>query len=138
MLPGRRHMGLGYDIGDRVIQIEDQIAGKVIDMYYPTTCKQQTMIICDDGRKYHAPSDTFIKVSELEEQITKSIKEKPEQIAIEAGIPLSQELAQPLVIPHDYRNVKVSDGMTITIDLEELKKQLVDSHYEKIGLNYGA
>lgn len=131
-------MNFGYDIGDRVMQIEDKVIGKVIDMYYPTACKQQTMILCDDGRKYHAPSDTFVKVSELEEQIAKKIKEKPPQLAMSAAMPLAQNLAQPLLVPHDYRNIKVSESMTITIDIEELKKQLVESHYQKIGLNYGA
>lgn len=131
-------MDFGYNIGDRVMQIKDKVTGKVVEFYVPTACKQQTMILCDDGRKYHAPSDTFIKVSELEEQIAKSIKEKPTQLALEEGMPSSQELAQPLLIPHDYRNIKVSEEMTITIDLEELKKKLVESHYEKIGLNYGA
>lgn len=29
-------------------------------------------------------------------------------------------------------------GMIITIDVEKLKKQLVESHYKAIGLNYGA
>lgn len=131
-------MDLGYTIGDRVMQIEDKVIGEVIRMYYPTACKQQTMILCDNGRKYHAPSDTFVKVSELEKQIANKIKEKPPQLAMSATMTLAQDLSQPLLVPHDYRNIKVSDGMTITIDLEELKKQLVESHYEKIGLNYGA
>lgn len=131
-------MDFGYEIGDRVMQTQDEVIGKVIKFYVPTACKQQTMILYDDGRKYHAPSDTFIKVSKLEEQIEKAIKVNPPQLAMEAGLPLSQELAKPLLIPHDYRNIKVADGMTITIDLEELKKQLVESHYQKIGLNYGA
>lgn len=130
-------MDLGYTIGDRVIQIEDKVIGKAIKFYKPTARKQQTMILCDDGRKYHAPSDTFIKVSELEEQIAKKIKDKPPQLAMSATMPLTQDLAQPLLVPHDYRNIKVADGMTITIDLEKLKKQLAESHYEKIGLNYG-
>lgn len=131
-------MDLGYTIGDRVMRIEDKVIGEVIKMYYPTACKQQTMILCDDGRKYHASSDTFVKVSELEEQIAKKIKDKPPQIAMSAAMPLTQDLAQPLLVPHDYRNIKVADGMTITIDLEELKKQLIESHYQKTGLNYGA
>lgn len=130
-------MDFGYNTGDRVMQIQEKVIGKVIDMYYPTTCKQQTMILCDDGRKYHAPSDTFIKVSELEERIAKEIKEKPQQFAMSATMPLTQDLTQPLLVPHDYRNIKVADGMTITIDLEELKKKLVESYYQKIGLNYG-
>lgn len=131
-------MGLSYDIGDRVMQIEDKVTGKVIDMYYPTACKQQTMILCDDGRKYHAPSDTFTKISELEEQIAKTIKERPTQIAIEAGLQAGQTASQPLLLPHNYRNIKVADGMTITIDVEEIKRQLEKSHYPEIGLNYGA
>lgn len=131
-------MDFGYGIGDRVMQIQEKVIGKVIDMYYPTACKQQTMILCDDGRKYHAPSETFVKVSELEEQIVSKIKSIPQPLAMSATMPLSQEMAQPMLVPHDYRNVKVADGITITIDLEELKKQLVESYYQKIGLNYGA
>lgn len=64
-------MDLVYTIGDRVMQIEDKVIGEVIKMYYPTACKQQTMILCDDGRKYHAPSDTFVKVSEFEDNAKK-------------------------------------------------------------------
>lgn len=131
-------MNLGYTIGDRIMQIEDKVIGEVIKMHYPTACKQQTMILCDDRRKYHAPSDTFVKVSELEERVYKKIKNKQPQIAMSAAAPLTQDLAQPLLIPHDYRNIKVADGTTITIDIEELKKQLIESYYEKIGLNYGA
>lgn len=131
-------MDFGYDIGDRVIQIQEKVIGKVIDMYYPTTCKQQTMILCDDGRKYHAPSETFFKVSELEERIVSKIKSRPQPLAMSASAPLAQEMAQPMLVPHDYRNVKVADGMTITIDLEDLKRKLADRICEEIGLNYGA
>lgn len=131
-------MDLGYTIGDRVMQTDDKVIGKVIKFYVPTACKQQTMILCDDGRKYHAPSDTFIKIGELEEQIASKIKIIPQPLAMSAAMPLMQEAAQPLLIPHDYRNVKVADGMTITIDLEDLKRKLAERICEKIGLNYGA
>ena len=128
----------GFDIGDRVICTDSGVIGKAIEFYYPTTCAEQTMILCDNGRKYHAPSADFIKVDELTEEIAKKIKSRPPQLAMSAAMPLAQNLAQPLLVPHDYRNVKVAEGMTITIDLEDLKKQLVESHYKKIGLNYGA
>lgn len=110
----------GFDIGDRVI------------------CAEQTMILCDDGRKYHSPSAEFIKIDELTEEIAKKIKNRPPQLAMSAAMPLAQETAQPLLVPHDYRNIKVAEGMTITIDLEDLKKQLAESHFRQIGLNYGA
>ncbi len=131
-------MDFGYDIGDRAMQIQEKVIGKVIDMYYPTACGQQTMILCDDGRKYHAPSDKFIKIGDLEEQIVSKIKSRPQPFAMSAAMPLAQEMAQPMLVPHDYRNVKVADGMTITIDLEDLKRKLADRICEKIGLNYGA
>ena len=130
-------MDFGYGMGDRVMQIQEKAIGKVIDMYCPTTCKQQTMILCDDGRKYHAPSETFVKVSELEERIVSKIKSRPQPLAMSAAMALMQETAQPLFNPHDYRKVKIADGMTITIDLEDLKRKLADRICEEIGLNYG-
>lgn len=131
-------MDFGYGMGDRVMQVQEKVIGKVIDMYYPTTCKQQTMILCDDGRKYHAPSDAFIKIGDLEEQIVSKIKRRPQPFEMSATMPLSQEMAQPILVPHDYRNVKVADGMTITIGLEDLKRKLADRICEEIWLNYGA
>ncbi len=128
----------GFDIGDRLICTESGVIGKAIKFYYPTACAEQTMILCDDGRKYHAPSTEFIKVEELTEEIAKKIKSRPPQLAMSAAMPLAQEAAQLLLVPHDYRNVKVAEGMTITIDLEDLKKQLVESHFPQMLSIYGA
>lgn len=49
-------------IGDRVSCILTGVTGVVIKQYYPTACEQQTMILCPDGRKYHAPTRFFKKV----------------------------------------------------------------------------
>ena len=48
-------------IGDYVKCVVSGVEGTVIKQYYPTACEQQTMIKCADGRKYHAPTRTFIK-----------------------------------------------------------------------------
>lgn len=47
---------------------------------------------------------------------------------------------QPMVVKHDYRDIKVAPDTTITIDLEELKKQIERDFYRKagIGVDYGA
>lgn len=50
-------------VGDKVICKESGVIGIVIKQYYPTSCEQQTMVECEDGRKYHAPTRTWIKVS---------------------------------------------------------------------------
>lgn len=40
-----------------------------------------------------------------------------------------QLLGQPSIQPHDYRKIKISWSTTGTIDLEEIKKKLVESYY---------
>lgn len=45
-----------FKIGDRVINKWSCVKGNVIKIYKPTACEEQTMVITDDGRKYHAPT----------------------------------------------------------------------------------
>ena len=51
--------------GDKVI-CETGVVGIVIKQYYPTACEQQTIIECEDGRKYHAPTRLFRLLKEGE------------------------------------------------------------------------
>lgn len=46
--------------------------------------------------------------------------------------------AQPILVPHDYRNIKIGADTNITIDVEDLKKQLEQSIYKRAGLMFGA
>lgn len=85
----------GFDIGDRVICIESGVIGEVIKCYSPTMCAEQTMILCNDGRKYHAPSKTFVNVDKLIEEIAKKIKIRPEEYEMSAAMPLTQPLLLP-------------------------------------------
>ena len=39
------------------------VKGTVIKQYYPTACPQQTMILCDDSRQFHAPTNCFYKIN---------------------------------------------------------------------------
>ena len=50
------------------------------------------------------------------------------------------ELTQPMMIKHDYRDIKVGENTKITIDVEELKRQMEKEIYKSagIGLNFGA
>lgn len=51
-----------FEIGDRVICISSGVIGEVIRLYFPTACAEQTMVLTDDGRKYHAPTTEWRKV----------------------------------------------------------------------------
>lgn len=52
----------------------------------------------------------------------------------------SQTMAAELLAKHDYRDVKVVENTTITIDLEELKKQMEKEFYGSagLGIEFGA
>lgn len=54
--------------------------------------------------------------------------------------PIIEDMASLVLKAHDYRNVKVAENTTITIDVEELKERMRKEIYRKagIGLNYGA
>lgn len=61
-------------------------------------------------------------------------------VGVALAQPILQDVAQPLLVPHDYRNIKVAEGMTLTVDVEDLKKQLERDLYRKagLGLQFGA
>lgn len=54
--------------------------------------------------------------------------------------PMIQTMANPMAVKHDYRNIKVAENTTVTIDIEELKRQNVENFYKQLkpGINYGA
>lgn len=45
--------------------------------------------------------------------------------------------SMPVLIPHDYRDIKVAENITVTIDIEEMKRKLNKSHMPRL-FNYGA
>ncbi len=115
----------GIKIEDCVICGISGVIGNVIRIYFPTSSEAQIMVECKDGRKYHAPANTW------ELLVKESIMQPLTQ-------PLTQPIMQPLLVPHDYRNVKVGENTTITIDLEELKEQMTKDFYKNVGLMFGA
>ena len=45
---------------------ESGVVGKVLRFYVPTASEEQTMILTDDGREYHAPTSTWCKITEMQ------------------------------------------------------------------------
>lgn len=56
--------------GDRVmcVTFPSTPIGIVIKQYYPTASSHQTQIRCDDGRIFHAPTSTFVKVKNIRKE----------------------------------------------------------------------
>lgn len=90
-------------LGDRVICTESNISGIVIKQYYPTACEEQTMIQCYDGRKYHAPTRTFIKCDECTNMeidnnpYFNEVGKYAAKLARNHGITVSEALQKPIV-----------------------------------------
>ena len=51
-----------FNIGDRIMCMETGVVGKCIKFYIPTAYEEQTMVMTDDGRRYHAPTSLWEKV----------------------------------------------------------------------------
>lgn len=49
-------MNRGFNVGDRILCRETGVVGECIRFYVPTACEEQTMVMTDDGRRYHAPT----------------------------------------------------------------------------------
>lgn len=50
------------------------------------------------------------------------------------------EMVQPMTVKLDYRDIKIGENTTITIDVEELKRRMERDFYKNagFGLNFGA
>lgn len=62
-----------------------------------------------------------------------AMKELPPQIAAKAAENVSMPIVEDLVVKHDYRNIKVGENTTVTIDLEDMKKQIEKDFYKALG-----
>ena len=58
----------------------------------------------------------------------------PEPIAAPYVQPVAADMAAPMMVKHDYRDVKIAPGVTVTIDLEDVNKELEEQLYRSIGL----
>lgn len=47
---------------------------------------------------------------------------------------ISQDVATPVMVNHDYRDIKIDASTTVTIDLENMKKRLAEDFYRSQGI----
>ena len=59
-----------------------------------------------------------------------------EPIASPAAAETTQPIMQDMLVKHDFRDIKAGENTTITIDLEEMKKKLVEDIYKGIGCSF--
>jgi len=59
--------------------------------------------------------------------------ELPEKMFNSASEAMTMPVAAEMLVKHDYRNIKINSTQTITVDLEEMKKDLQQSIYKALG-----
>lgn len=57
----------------------------------------------------------------------------PERMFDSASAAMTIPIAAEILVKHDYRNIKISEAQTITVDLEEMKKDLERRIYKALG-----
>ena len=57
-----------------------------------------------------------------------------EAIADGADGIISKNVSVPVMVKHEYRDIKIDASTTVTIDLEDIKKQLAEDFYRSQGI----
>ena len=47
---------------------------------------------------------------------------------------ISENVSVPVMVTRDYRDIKIDASTTVTIDLDDIKKQLAEDFYRSQGL----
>ena len=47
---------------------------------------------------------------------------------------ISEAVSAPVMVKHDYRDIKIDASTTVTIDLEDMKKRLAEDFYRSQGI----
>ena len=56
--------------------------------------------------------------------------------AASASVGYAAPVLEDILVKHDYRDIKVGENTTITIDVEELKRQIKKDFYKQLGIGF--
>lgn len=59
-------MDRNFEVGDRIMCVTTGVVGLCLEFYTPTGCEEQTMVLTDDGRRYHAPTREWMVTAKVE------------------------------------------------------------------------
>ena len=61
---------------------------------------------------------------------------KPQNLASAVSESYAMPASADIGVKHKYRDVKIAEGVTVTIDLEDIKKQLERDFYKQLNCNF--
>lgn len=93
--------------------------------------------------KLHEKCEKCRYVNDCDEKrmVACGMLEWPEKMFNSASAAMTMTVAAEMLVKHDYRDIKISPTQTVTVDLEEMKKDLEERIYRAFGcpgLEFGA
>ncbi len=93
--------------------------------------------------KLHEKCEKCPYVNDCDEKrmVACGLMELPEKSFNSASEAMTMPVAAEMLVKHNYRNIKIGPTQTITVDLEEMKKDLKKQIYKALGcpgLEFGA
>lgn len=58
------------------------------------------------------------------------------KVAAAVSVDCASPVLADILVKHDYRDIKVGENTTITIDVEELKRQMKKDFYKQLGIGF--
>lgn len=83
----------------------------------------------------------YVDVCDNKRKVACGMLPLPEKMFNSASAAMTMPIEAEMLVKHDYRNIKISETQTITVDLEEMKKDLEKRIYRALGcpsLEFGA
>lgn len=75
----------------------------------------------------------YVDVCDEKRKVACGMLPLPERMFDSASAAMTMPIAAEILVKHDYRNIKISEAQTITVDLEEMKKDLERRIYKALG-----
>ena len=85
--------------------------------------------------KLHQKCEKCPHVNDCDEKrmIACGLAERPQPIFETASQAMTMPIAAEIMVKHDYRDIKISPTQTVTVDLEEMKKDIERRLYKALG-----
>lgn len=61
---------------------------------------------------------------------------QPQNIAEATAESYAMPVAADMAVKHRYRDVKIAEGVTVTIDIEDMKKQIERDFYKQLNCGF--
>lgn len=61
---------------------------------------------------------------------------KPQSLAAATAESFAMPVAAEMAVKHNYRDVKIAEGVTVTIDIEDMKKRLERDFYKQLNCQF--